>query len=397
MKKEIEKKAHARFSASGSERWLNCPGSIRACDGLPEQPPGPYALEGTEAHSVLEKLLRAYIDGERPYTLSRDLETAHGKDKVAHALSAFKWIEARHAQAKGAKVLCETKVELPVSEAGQFGTVDAAIVEVFGRLVVFDYKYGQGVLVSPRENSQLIYYALGLASLYDFNFESIELVIFQPRAADSDGETVRVHEMTPDELASWREKFESGIKAAKSKRPPFAAGAWCRWCPAAPHCPELGAKSLKQARIEFDSVGKNAKPPTAELLPKLTAAEIGNILQAGERVEEWLSRVREHAVSILNRGGEIPGWKMVQKRSTRKWSDVDAATKKAKRLFGSQVFSEPELLSPAQFEKAMKGSVAAGEFVTANASSISSGTTLVAMDDARPAVNLLANEFGKLE
>ena len=65
---------------------------------------------------------------------------------------------------------CETKVSLEFIEPGMFGTVDAAVAEIFGRLVVIDFKYGAGVAVEPKDNTQMIYYALGIAHEYDYNF-----------------------------------------------------------------------------------------------------------------------------------------------------------------------------------------------------------------------------------
>src|SRR3954453_21847034 len=58
-------RAHAICSASSAERWLNCPGSVFMSQGLPEQPPGAAALEGTRGHELAEKILRRWLDGNR--------------------------------------------------------------------------------------------------------------------------------------------------------------------------------------------------------------------------------------------------------------------------------------------------------------------------------------------
>ena len=41
--------AHSRLGASTSERWFNCPASVRLSDGIPSRE-SPYAAEGTLAH-----------------------------------------------------------------------------------------------------------------------------------------------------------------------------------------------------------------------------------------------------------------------------------------------------------------------------------------------------------
>src|SRR5690606_7127565 len=45
--------AHAKLGASNSERWMNCPGSVKAEAGLPETD-SIYAQEGTAAHTLIE-------------------------------------------------------------------------------------------------------------------------------------------------------------------------------------------------------------------------------------------------------------------------------------------------------------------------------------------------------
>ena len=51
--------AHAKLGASNAHRWMACPGSVAAEDGLPDQS-SPFALEGTEAHDLGEKALGDY-------------------------------------------------------------------------------------------------------------------------------------------------------------------------------------------------------------------------------------------------------------------------------------------------------------------------------------------------
>ena len=47
---------HAKLSASGAHRWIACPGSVKAEEGIPEQTSS-FAEEGTLAHSVAEAIL----------------------------------------------------------------------------------------------------------------------------------------------------------------------------------------------------------------------------------------------------------------------------------------------------------------------------------------------------
>lgn len=50
-------KGHAVWSASSSERWLNCPPSARLCEAY-EDKGSDYAAEGTDCHALCEMRLK---------------------------------------------------------------------------------------------------------------------------------------------------------------------------------------------------------------------------------------------------------------------------------------------------------------------------------------------------
>jgi len=387
---------HAVYSASGSKRWLACAGSINLERQAPPQAESKYAEEGTKAHEVVELYLQGYI-GKRAPKIPKGV---YDKGMIEHGFTAFRWIVDRVTALNDptVKVLCETRVDLPVSEPDTFGTVDAAIVQLFGRLTVIDYKYGAGIAIDPTENTQLIYYALGLAHLYDFNFEDVELVVIQPRA-EVEGGPVRSWVMGIDELESWGTTFEAGIQASKKKGANLVPGEHCRFCKASVICPELSERALKEAQIDFDpidgSLGLPAVVPSALAIPQLS-----QILNACDKLEEWIGRVREHAFFVLNKGEKIEGWKLVEKRSIRKWVNDDKVKDLAFKKFGASAMTEPELLSPAQFEKTFKKtSVAenAKEFIDKYVTAKSSGFTLARASDKRPEANSITTEFTAIE
>jgi hypothetical protein len=144
-------------------------------------------------------------------------------------------------------------VSLEFVEPGMFGTVDAAIVELFGVLWVIDYKYGKGRTVTAEENTQMIYYALGLAHKYDFNFEKVRLVIAQPRVVHKDG-IFRHWDMSIEQLVEWTEKFKNGVKACKDPFADLNPGRWCWFCPAQAICPAVESNEKNDAQTSFDEV-----------------------------------------------------------------------------------------------------------------------------------------------
>jgi Protein of unknown function (DUF2800) len=389
MSTTTEVKAHAKLSASGSERWLNCPASVELCERAPKQRESEYATEGTTAHTVLETILKNHSGG-KPYSAAQMLKSKYPDEMVAHALQAYKEIEAR--LTPGAILLSETRVDLTFVGPDMFGTADCSIVEEFGKLQVIDYKYGAGVAVDPEENTQLLYYALGIAHLYNYNFTEVVLTIIQPRAPHERG-PVREWVISIEELLAWKQKFIDGVARVNDPLADYKAGDWCRWCPGAVMCPAIKDRALNEAQVDFnDDMTAIAVPDTKAM----TVPHLNTILSACDKLETWIGKVREHAFHVLEHGGQIDGWKLVQKRSIRKWTS-ETAPKIAKKKFGDGAFTEPELLSPAQLEKAFPHQkTLVADFIKSHASDISSGLTLVPESDKRPATTKAQHQFDEV-
>lgn len=369
-KKPIEEPAHARFSPSAAKRWLACPGSIALSESAPPQPESKYAKEGTEAHTILENILKAHLTpGGNPYIAIRELRKNYSdQTMVEHVVNTFETIKTLIPH-NNCEVLSETKSKCDFIHAEFGGTADAVIMEPFGRLTVVDFKYGAGVAVEAHNNEQMASYALGIAHKYGFDFTDCEMVIIQPRAEHRDG-PVRSWRISIEELKSWETKFRSGIEAALDPiNPKLIAGDHCRWCPAKPICPEVSTRALARARVEFSPIEGELK------LPKISGIQVphlGPTLDALERLEVWGEAVREHAVHVLERGEKIEGWVLTDKRANRKWNhEVQCATQ-AKKLFGAKVF-ETKLLSPAKLEERFPR---ATKWVKDHTVSVSSGVTL---------------------
>lgn len=374
--------AHAVYSASGSERWLNCPGSIKLAEKAPPEIESEYAKEGTRAHACLEFLLNNRNSLKAALGAARKF---FDTDMIQHAMDAMQWVLERQAALPESILQAEQKVDSSAfTMAGQFGTLDVAIIQEWGTLVIIDYKYGAGIAVDPEENSQLIYYALAVAQQFSFAFLKVELTVIQPRAHHESGNTIRTAVMTMSELKRWRQRFKDGVKRTKDPVAAYQAGKWCRFCRAAPLCPEIKDSAMRRAQVVFsDTVGIESVPePTMIQIPNL-----GTILEACDRLEDWIARVREHAHHVMTKGEAVAGFKLVQKRAQRKWKDEDAAAADAKKTFGTSAFSKPELLSPAQLEKKVTNPALKIEnWVAERTTAISSGTTIALESDKRPAV-----------
>ena len=243
--KQPEKKLHAKYSASGSERWLNCPGSIKLAMKAPPSVDSVYSIEGTNAHTCFEVIMKS----KNPRVAAVMLKKQYPEDMVNHVFRLYQKI--KELVPEGAELLCETEVRLDFVREGMFGTVDAAIVDLFGTLWVIDLKYGKGRLVSADFNTQMIYYGLGIAHKYNYNFANVKLVVAQPRILHKDGD-FRDWDIDVLELKGWSEKFKAGVEACEKPNAPLKVGRWCFFCPAKDICPVGESEAFAEAQNDFD-------------------------------------------------------------------------------------------------------------------------------------------------
>lgn len=379
--KEHSTRKHSSYAASSSERWVNCQGSIRLSKNAPPQVDSPYAIEGTKAHECLEFIVRRYSNVEKA---KDEALKKWPEEMVNYALAAAEVIFDLQ-PTKQAKLLIETRVFLKQVGPGLFGTLDYAWVDVWGELVVIDYKYGAGVAVFPadeegNENSQLMYYAAGIAHKLNYEFDKIRLVVVQPRIWNEEGKIHFEHVTTLAKLRKFEKTIKAAVALSKTPDAPLKAGDWCKWCPAAPLCPEISENQMRKADIFLEPQSGAIAVPEPKALD---LKRLPKILDACDILETWIDKVREHAFSLASQGQKIEGRKLVQKRSTRVWlPEAESAAKK--RFDSDQIYKAPEFLSPAQLEKVIgKDAKAFTEEFTTN---ISSGVTLVSENDKRPEV-----------
>lgn len=236
-------RAHSKYSASGAERWFECPGSVELSEGLPSKS-SPWAEEGTRAHEVLEFALKAGLKG-----LDFVMDPGTPEEMVGHARNARNFLLTLWAKSPTSDFLVEQKVYLDFIHEEAFGTFDAAILDHFGTLHVVDYKYGAGVSVSVKENLQMIFYALGLANRYDWNFKRVRMWIIQPRIKGYDGPVF--WDISMEELMAYIPRFKDAIDRAVTETDTFVEGSHCHWCRAKTICPLKRRAKEEEARNVF--------------------------------------------------------------------------------------------------------------------------------------------------
>lgn len=326
-------RAHALLSASSSARWLKCPPSAVAASMYPNTGTE-YTREGTLAHEVAEMVARWRLDSHKPKPADHQWPENVTQEMVNCALAYADYIEELITD-DNAVVLLEQRLDFSPWVTKGFGTGDCIIIQG-NRLDVVDYKYGKGVAVSASGNSQMGLYGLG--ALNDFgdiyDIQEVGLHIFQPRMNNVSADVL----LTP-KLLEWGDKEvkPTAKKAAKGEGD-YCSGEHCRFCPHAGHCPTLSADCIKVVNLHG---GKAAVPTLAPWM-------VADILKQESVISGWLKAVKDRALSQMLSGEEIPGFKVVEGRSSRDWDDPqNVLALLAQAGYSSeQVFTQPEILSP---------------------------------------------------
>ena len=366
---------------------MACPGAPRLEATMPDDgATSIHAIEGTAAHELAEMCLR---EGGNPADHIGLFIPVEGQgievtQEMADAVQVYVDY-VREAGGPGAQVLYEVPVTLDKLAPPQKmrGTSDAVVWLSDTRILhVIDYKHGQGVVVEVEGNKQTRYYALGAVLTLEVKPETVIITIVQPRASHPDG-AVRSEELAWQDLIDFRNELMAAAHAASAPDAPVGpVGDHCRWCRAKAICPAQRSNALVVAQQEFDLADDAALPvaglpaPTALNLDQLT-----EVLDKAPYVEEWFAAVREHARQMLEQGGEVPGFKLVAKRATRRWTNEDEAEKwlREQRVKVND-FAPRKMVSPAQAEKIV--GTLPDELVEAK----SSGYNLAHDSNPRPAI-----------
>ena len=422
---ELVEAAHSIFSASGSSRWLACPGSIWLSKGIYE-PSSKYAMAGSAAHYVSECIQRDGMSDDEAITA---LSEEHPKwyqiflkeDRADFFNSVYvyvNWMRDKIEANPTATAMYEQRVRLGFIHPMMYGTADFLQFELFLDLESCDFKHGKGVAVDVAKgdkvedaNSQQAYYLLGAAHRYDYNFEKVHMTVAQPRAPHVEG-TIRTRTYDMEEFREvWTEKFTRGVThVMEAKDAPkldayLMDGDHCGFCPAKGICPKIRAKTYDIARMDFEPI--TAKPIAItydddgkvpeRTLPNpasLNQSELIMVLQHSKLIDGWIKGVNAHAEQLLESDEPLKllrkHFKIVQTRPTRQWIDpkkVLASLKRRKNLPVENYLTEPKLLSPNQIQtKNKKDNPKLWESLQKHIHKVSGGRTMAPEDDKRPAL-----------
>ena len=351
---------------STAKRVIGCPGSVVLCAAMPPKPSSKYADEGTLLHNVMDLILTTNQTPESFVGMEYEgikLTQELIDEKVYPALRALDDIDPN----KEMEYATETRVGFGDFLPGVFGSTDL-LGRIGRRAFILDWKFGSGVAVDAADNPQLMFYAAAAMRTPEVQWvfdevEEIECIIVQPPS-------VKRWVTDKKRIKAFEQELAMAVKISQLPDAPIKTGDHCRWCAAKPTCPKMTGAVDRALAVAVGDID---------------VMQISRYLAKADMLEQWVTDLRALAHTMLEAGVVVPDWKLVAKRATRQWVDEDQALV----AMMNEGLPEDELIvskviSPAQAEKVLKkhGKQLPADQVVA----VSSGSTLVAESDPRPAV-----------
>lgn len=309
---------HALLSPSAAKQWITCTPSVRLGQSFADRD-SVEAQEGTLAHSLSDLFIKRKLRWIKEVDYKREIKEIERHELYSESMLDYceeytiYVLEKYHnalKRNKDAKLYLEERVDLSDYAQESFGTADRTILadEIMD---VIDLKFGKGVPVSAFENEQAMMYALGMYIRYHFLFtiRVIRITIYQPRINN-----INTFEITPEKLLWWAENVlrPAAVKAFAGEGE-FKAGDHCKFCRAHNRCRAHAEYYMDGAIQAF--ADDNAAPAL------LSFNDIANILEKVDGLTSYARSIKDFAVDYLKGGGKIDGYKIVEGRSNRKFTD----------------------------------------------------------------------------
>lgn len=366
--------AHAKLSASGSAKWLNCPGSIKAEESFPDKSSS-FADEGTVAHATAERILEGALPSELLGTFPvKGINISVSQDMLDNVQVYVDYVRSLPGER-----LIEVRVDFSDWVPEGFGTSDAIVINGTTMFIV-DLKYGKGVPVYAESNTQAMLYGLGALADYGaiYDIRDIVLVIVQPRL-----DNISEWEISTPDLLRWGHWVAERAELALTDDAPRNPGEkQCQWCKAKATCSALLDLTHKALASEFDDLCDTNT---------LTDSQLKFVLENKKLISSWLEAVEELVQNRLFSGGVFEGYKLVEGRSTRSWKSEDAVAPVLSALLDEDQVYSKKMITPAQAEKLLGKKNSA--LIVDHIDKPEGKPTLALSSDKRPAVNVDPNSF----
>lgn len=350
---------HAEFSPSASERWLKCPASVPLSEGKTNGDTI-HTVRGTAMHNLAEKFLLdwtaiGYIEhdhGDIATLLNGETVLITAEEWRQHVVPYIKAVRADFNRWKEQDLDPKLLIEKRVTIAGArcWGSCDAAVVVPGWYIGNYDLKTGAGKIVDAN-NPQNLSYLAGLAAEYDWDFIEYKAHISQNGNVYDDN--IDGYTTSERELKSHLKEIKRAIKSSETAKP-GPIGPHCQWCPSKTECP-----AQREAVIAIFNEGEEPENPKQEIQAVAGAMTDTKFLWVVEHLgamRQFLDAVEDDATKRLLMGEELPGFKVVQSNTKRRWKQEKSVREMAAELelYGVEealVEQEPKLITIGNAEK----------------------------------------------
>lgn len=329
---------HAALSPSQLPRILRCPASPRESTYAPIPEQSEYAALGELKHAAIEEVIK---EGNLEVLNKYNTLTLADKNDIADAYEYF--LEILETFNDTYEILLESQVSLaPFGLDMIYGTTDVIIRDIIsGRIVVLDWKFGQGVQVYAEGNEQCLAYAAGAVGYPNNLYKQIEIHIAQPPLNHYD-----VWIVDKTDINEWVfEVLCPAIDKVWEPEPMYVPGEkQCRFCPAAMQCKARHSAQQSNATAIFKGFA---------ILPQTSKEQLADLLAKSKELKQYIKQIEKYAEDEILRGRPFPGKKAVRGRSTRKWKDEVTAFNWLRKYSDIELgdLYTKKFISPAQVEK----------------------------------------------
>jgi hypothetical protein len=219
-------------------------------------------------------------------------------------------------------------------------------------------------------------YALGALEIFDgiYDIDTVSMTIYQPRRNN-----VSTYTVSKESLYQWaNEVLKPTAELAFAGEGDFKCGEWCGFCKAKHECRTRAEHNMELAKYDF------------KMPPLLDDYEVEDILSKIDSLISWASDIKDYALQAAVSGKQWNGWKLVEGRSNRRYTD-EAAVAKAVSADGFDPYEQKllgitamtSLIGKKRFEEVL------GSYIQKPQGK----PTLVPESDKRPPINTAQHDF----
>lgn len=201
------------------------------------------------------------------------------------------------------------------------------------------------------------------------------MTIYQPRRNN-----ISAYELSKNELYRWADEVLKPTAAlAFAGDGNFLSGQWCGFCKAKRDCRARADANMELAPYDF------------RFPPLLTDEEIEQLLTHVDDLVAWAMDIKEYALQQAIRGKESNGWKLVEGRSHRRYTNKTAVANTTSSNASFDRYDH-NVLGVTAMQKLL-GTSHFDALLMAYVEKMQGKPTLVQENDKHPVINTAKNNF----